>query len=218
MTVWTWLLIAAAIGLLAYFVFFFTSTKQDGYLVLDGSQLGSKAFTSQAGLPRSFNEKEGAVYSWTGWVHVKNFAEGFGLRRRIFSKGDSPGFYIDSTSNSFVLVVNTYGSTPETILVSNIPAMKWIHFGIVVDQTAVSIYINGTLRIYHTLTHLPKPNDDKTVFGTGWNGVVGNVRYYPKALSSADMFLKANETPPPDLVKTPSSGSYFDMTWYTGRL
>jgi hypothetical protein len=24
--------------------------------------------------------------------------------------------------------------------------------GIVVDQTAVSVYINGTLRIYHTLT------------------------------------------------------------------
>jgi hypothetical protein len=218
MTVWNWLLIAAAIGLLAYFVFFFTSKKEDGYLLIDGSQAGSKSFTSPVGLPRSFNEKEGAVYSWTGWVLVKNFAEGFGLRRRIFSKGDSPGFYIDSTSNSFVVVVNTYGSTPETILVSNIPAMKWMHFGIVVDQTAVSIYINGTLRIYHTLTNLPKPNDDKVKFGAGWNGVVGNVRYYPKALTNAEIFLKANEPPPPDLTKTPASGSYFDMSWYTGRL
>lgn len=217
MTVWNWLLIAAAIGLLAYFVFFLTATKQDGYLIIDGSIPGSKAFTSPVGLPRSFNEKEGAVYSWTGWVHVKNFAEGFGLRRRIFSKGDAPGLYIDSTSNSFVVAVNTYGAQ-ETILVSNIPAMKWIHVGIVVDQTAVSIYINGTLRIYHTLTNLPKPNEDKVVFGTGWNGVVGNVRYYPKALTNADMFLKSNEAPPPDLVKTPASGSYFDMTWYTGRL
>lgn len=218
MQVWTWLLLAGVIGLLAYFLFFITSKKDDGYAILNGSQPGSKESTTNLGLPRSFNEKEGAVYSWTGWVHVKNFAEGFGLRRRIFSKEDAPGLYIDSTSNSFVVVVKTYGSTPETILVSNIPAMKWIHFAIVVDQTAVSIYINGTLRIYHTLTNLPKQNDDQVKFGSGWNGVVGNVKYYPKALSNADIFLKANEAPPPDLNKTPASGSYFDMTWYTGRI
>jgi hypothetical protein len=113
--------------------------------------------------------------------------------------------------------VNTF-STPETILVSNIPAMKWIHFAIVVDQTAVSIYINGTLRIYHTLTNLPRQNDDQVKFGTGWNGVVGNVRYYPRSLTNAEVFLKANEAPPPDLIKPASSGSFFDMTWYTGRL
>jgi hypothetical protein len=219
MSTWVWIGIGAIVlAIVTYMTLALSAPQGEGYKVLKGSQPGNKTTQSSASLPRSFNEKEGAVYSWTGWVLVKNFASGFGQRRRIFSRGDSPGLYIDSTSNSFVVVVKTYGSTPETILVSNIPAMKWIHVAIVVDQTAVSIYINGTLRIYHTLTNLPKPNDEKVKFGTGWNGVVGNVRYYPKALTNAEIFLKANEPPPPDITKTPSSGSYFDMTWYTGRL
>jgi hypothetical protein len=115
-------------------------------------------------------------------------------------------------------VVNTYGTVPETILVSNIPALKWIHVGIVVDQTAVSVYINGILRIYHTLTNLPKPGERRTEFGGSWDGVVGRVEYYPRALTNAEVFLKSSEEPPPDLVKKPAAGSYFDMTWYTGRI
>jgi hypothetical protein len=218
MPIWAWALAAVAIGLLAYLLFYASSAKEDGYTVLKGSEKGGKMWTSQAGLPRSFNEKEGAVYSWTSWLYVKNFSAGFGARRRIFSKGDAPGLYFDSTSNSLIAVVNTYGSVPETILVSNIPAMKWIHVAMVVDQTAVSIYINGTLRLYHTLTNLPKQNDEKVQFGSQWDGVIGNVKYYPRALTNAEVFLKSSEAPPPDLATKPASGSYFDMTWYTGRI
>ena len=219
MPIWAWgILTAVVVGLVAYLMFYASTAKGDGYTILTGSEKGQKVWTSQVIVPRSFNEKEGAVYSWEGWLHVKNFSAGFGARRRIFSKGDAPGLYIDSTSNSLIVVVNTYGSVPETILVSNIPAMKWIHFGIVVDQTAVSIYINGTLRLYHTLTNLPKQNDDKVQFGGQWDGVVGKVKYYPRALTNAEVFLKSSESPPPDLVKTPASGSYFDITWYTGRI
>jgi hypothetical protein len=60
--------------------------------------------------------------------------------------------------------------------------------------------------------------NDSVAFGSQWDGVVGRVEYYPYALSNARMFLKASEAPPPDLVKQPASGPYFDMTWYTGRL
>ena len=218
MPIWAWALAAVAVGLLAYLMFYATSAKEDGYTVLKGSEKGGKMWTSQVVLPRSFNEKEGAVYSWTSWLYVKNFSAGFGARRRIFSKDDAPGLYIDSTSNSFGVVVKTYGSTPETILVSNIPAMKWIHVAIVVDQTSVSIYINGTLRIYHTMTQLPKQNSDVATFGGQWEGVIGNVRYYSRALSNAEVFMKSSETPPDDFQKKPESGRYFDLSWYTGRL
>jgi hypothetical protein len=219
MSTWVWIGIGAIVlAIVTYMTLALSAPQGEGYKVLKGSQPGDKTTQSSASLPRSFNEKEGAVYSWTGWILVKNFATGFGERRRIFSRGDAPGLYIDSTSNSLILVVNTYGGTPETILVSNIPAMKWVHVGIVVDQTAVNIYINGTLRIYHTLSQLPKQVDEQVKFGSRWDGVVGEVDYYPRALTNAEVFLKASQEPPPDLVKKPSSGSYFDMTWYTGRI
>lgn len=218
MSIWALAGIAVAAIVLVYFVLNMTAPSDDGILILQGSQEGSKITTSNAQIPRSFNQKEGATFTWSGWILVKDFAAGFGQRRRIFSKGDCPGLYIDSTSNSLIAVINTFGVTPESILVANIPAMKWIHFAIVVDQTAVSIYINGTLRIYHTLTQLPKQNEEFTTFGSTWTGVIGNVRYYSRALSNGEVFLKSSEAPPPDLIKTASSGKYFDMTWYTGRI
>ena len=218
MSVWTWLLIAVGAFIVVYIAINLGSPKDDGIFILNGAQPGDKKTSSTMMIPRSFNEKEGAVFSWLGWILIKDFNAGFGVRRRIFSKGDCPGVYIDSTSNSLIVVINTFGSTPETILVPNIPAMKWIHLGLVVDQTAVSIYINGTLRIYHTLTQLPKQNDDAMNFGSEWNGVVGNVRYYRRALTNAEIFMKSTEPPPPDLEKKPGYGQYFDMTWYTGRI
>jgi hypothetical protein len=219
MSVWVWVGVVVVVIVIVYVALTYTGEKRDGILVLKDSQESSKISSSPVMLPRSFNEKEGAVYSWTGWVLVKNFTTGFGQRRRIFSRGDSPGLYIDSTSNTLIVVVRTYGvEAPETLMISNIPAMKWVHVGIVVDQTAVSVYINGTLRMYHTLANLPMQTEASASFGGEWDGVVGNVEYYPYALSNARIFFKASEAPPPDLVKKPASGPYFDMTWYTGRL
>lgn len=218
MSLWTWLFIAVGAFVVVYFAITLGAPKDDGIFVLNGTQEGSKRTSSTMQTPRSFNEKEGATFTWTGWMYVKDFTTGFGERRRIFSKGDCPGVYLDSTSNSLIVVLNTYGVTPETILVPNIPALKWIHFALVVDQTAVSVYINGTLRIYHTLNQLPKQNDDSTGFGSNWNGAVGNVRYYKRSLTNAEVFMKSTEAPPPDLEKKPESGQYFDITWYTGRI
>jgi hypothetical protein len=72
--------------------------------------------------------------------------------------------------------------------------------------------------MYHTLSNLPMQTNDSVIFGGEWDGVVGRVEYYPYALSNPRIFLKASEQPPSDLMKKPASGSYFDMTWYTGRL
>jgi hypothetical protein len=218
MSVWVWIGITVAAIVVIYFAIYAGSPKDDAILVLDGSQKAEKTYSSPALIRRSFNEKEGAVFTWAGWLLINDFTVGYGNRRRIFSKGDCPGLYIDSTSNSLIVVINTYGVTPETILVPNIPAMKWINFAIVVDQTSVSIYINGTLRIYHTMTQLPKQNSDVATFGGQWEGVIGNVRYYSRALSNAEVFMKSSETPPDDFQKKPGTGRYFDLSWYTGRL
>jgi hypothetical protein len=219
MSVWVWVGVIAIVVAIVYVAFTYTGEKTDGVVILKDSQEGSKVVSSSVVLPRSFNEKEGAVYSWTGWILVKNFTSGFGQRRRIFSVGDAPGLYIDSTSNTLIASIKTYSAAePETLMISNIPAMKWVHFAIVVDQTSVNFYINGTLRMYHTLSNLPMQTNDSVTFGGEWDGVVGRVEYYPYALSNARIFLKASEQPPSDLMKKPASGSYFDMTWYTGRL
>jgi hypothetical protein len=219
MSLWAILGILVVVGLLAYLIFApSTSGSSDTLAIIPDLQDGQYS-TSRAGtaLVPSFNQPKGRVYSYTGWVIIKDFTQGYGTKRKLFSKGDAPGLYLDSTSNSLVVSVKTYGTT-ETILIPNVPAMKWIHFAIVVDQQAVDIYINGTLKQHHTLTQLPDLNDDPITTGPGWSGYIGRLVYSRKALSYGEISAQASQPPPKLPEEAVGKSGYFDITWYIGRL
>ena len=195
----------------------FGAGTPDSATILPGSYPGNKQYTERIVLPESLNQPEGRVYSYSGWILVKDFTVGYGQRRRVLSHGDSPGIYLDGTSNSLVFAVKTYGTT-ETILIPNIPALKWIHFGLVVDQQSVDVYINGTLRQHHTLGQLPDLVEAPIVMGPGWEGVLARVKYHAYALKPSEVKALAFDTPPDDLVRKPAAPQYFDISWYIGRL
>jgi hypothetical protein len=96
--------------------------------------------------------------------------------------------------------------------------MKWIHFAIVVDQQAVDIYINGTLRQHHTLTQLPDITEDAITTGPGWGGYIGSVYYHRRALSYNEVSALAAKEPPTFPEDQVGKNGYFDITWYIGRL
>jgi len=129
--------------------------------------------------------------------------------------------YLDTTSNSLLVVIKTYSDTPETILISNITANKWIHFAIVVDQDSVDIYINGVVRQHHTLLQLPKQNDSAITIGSngagGWEGVLAELQYTPRSLSAGEIAGLTANVPKNDLTIPPSGPQYYDLTWYVGR-
>ena len=158
------------------------------------------------------------MFSFEGWVDINDFTTvGYGQQRMLFSRADCPGLYIDSTSNSFLVKVSTYGAM-ESVLISNIPSQKWIHFAIVVSQYSVDIYINGILRQHHTLNQLPKQEDAPVqVAGNAFDGQIGGLTYYSRALSAGEIGLHAAAAPPPSLIASPPSGQYLDITWFTGR-
>lgn len=210
----------AVLAVVAAVVWFYFNTAASPdpkeVVVVKGSQAGDIERTVRPTLPVSFNQPEGLTYSYTGWVLVKDFGKGYGKQRRVFSNDDSPGLYIDSTSNSFVVAVKTFGTT-ETILIPNVPAMKWIHVGIVVDQQSVDIYINGTLRQHHTLSQLPKQSTPVVTTGPGWDGVLANLVYYPRTLRHTEIKKMSQEAVPDSLQRVPASPQYFDISWYVGR-
>jgi hypothetical protein len=195
---------------------FSTTTDPTAVVLQTSTQSGKNAYTSKAVLPRSFNQAEGATFSFVGWFDINDFTYGFGKQRVIFNHEDCPGMYIDTTSNSILVTVATYGAT-ESILIPNIPAQKWVHFAIVVTQYTVDIYINGTLRQHHTLTQLPKQTDAPTVIGSadGFDGQVGGLTYYSRALSMIEISSLAMSLPPPSLVTSPAYGQYLATSWFT---
>jgi hypothetical protein len=214
-------IIVGGVVVVAIIIYFLqsSSTSQTGgpYEIVKGSQRGDVQRGEMLGLPISYNQPEGLTYSYACWVLVKDFTTGYGNRRRIFSREDSPGLYIDSTSNSFVVTVNTFGAM-ETILIPNLPAEKWIHFALVVDQHSVDIYINGILRQHQTLTQLPKQTTASVTTGPGWEGVLARLSYWARSLSNKEVKLLSEAPLPDDMDRAPSGPQYFDITWYIGRL
>jgi hypothetical protein len=213
------LVLLVVVGLLFYFIWFSTGTptSTDKYVLFENSIPGESEQSFPMLLPRSYNQPEGLTYSYSCWLLVKDFTKGYGQRRRIFSKGDSPGLYIDSTSNSFVVAIDTYGTT-ETILIPNIPAMKWIHYAMVVDQHSVDIYINGILRKHHTLGQLPQLNDTALSIGSKWDGVIARLEYFSRSLTHVEIKKMVKEKVPDDLQRQAAPPNYFDISWYIGRL
>lgn len=219
MSVWMILGTLVLVGGILYLIFVPSSSgSSDAIVLIPDLQSGLVSTTRAATsvLP-SFNQPGGRVYSYTGWLLIKDFTQGYGQRRTIFTRGDAPGLSLDSTSNSLIVSVKTYSNT-ETILIPNIPAMKWIHIAIVVDQQAVDIYINGTLRQHHTLTQLPDLTEDALTTGSGWNGYIGGLTYYRRALSYAEVSAMASQEPPKLPEEQVGKTGYFDITWYIGRL
>jgi hypothetical protein len=217
MGLWVILGFVILVGALLYYIFS-SSKSTDSVTVIPDLQSGFYSTTrSTSSMLPSFNQPQGRVYSYTGWLIIKDFTQGYGTKRKIFSQGDAPGVYLDSTSNSLMVSVKTYGTT-ETILIPNIPAMKWIHLGLVVDQQSVDVYINGTLKQHHTLTQLPDLTEDSLTTGPGWDGYIGRLVYYRRALSYAEVSEAASKPPPPLPEDSIGKNSYFDITWYIGRL
>ena len=210
------LVILGIVGLGIY-LWVFRPAQTDARSLVSMPQSGMVKSSINYDLPLSFNEPEGLTYSYSMWILIKDFTTGYGTRRTVLSKGDSPGIYLDSTSNSLVVAVKTYGTT-ETVLIPNIPAMKWIHLAVVVNQYAVDVYINGTLRQHHTLTQLPDQTTDPVIIGPGWNGLIGRAVYYPRSISYSEIHEMASQEPPPYNETVIGKNNYFDITWYTGRL
>jgi len=217
MGLWVILGFVILVGALLYYIFS-SSKSTDSVTVIPDLQSGFYSTTrSTSSLLPSFNQPQGRVYSYTGWLIIKDFSQGYGTKRKIFSQGDAPGVYLDSTPNAILVAVKTY-STTETILIPNIPAMKWIHFALVVDQQSVDIYINGTLRQHHTLTQLPDLTEDSITSGPSWDGYLGRLVYYRRALSYSEVSAMASAPPPTLPEESIGKNGYFDITWYIGRL
>lgn len=185
---------------------------------------GRKSMTYSDTLPKSFNQPDGIAMSYAGWIRVDDFTYRYGVPKVIFSKGDSgakhpcPALLIDGKTNGFMVKVDTFGQ-PEIISVQNIPAKKWIHFAITVDQDSVNVYINGTLASYNTLTNLPKQNTMPLYISPdgGFDGKIGKLEYYNYTLSSSAVSALLSTAPQQD----PSESGigplppYLDSTWWT---
>ena len=218
------IVVAAAVVAFAYW--YFSTANTSSYTTIQSTiEDGKKSFESKQALPRSLDQKEGLAFSYTCWIKIDDFAYRYGQQKVVFTKGSPdlktmcPALLVDGNTNSLLVKLDTFGGT-ETIPISNIPAKKWLHVAICVDQEAANIYINGTLYMHHSLTQIPKQNNSTVSTGVagGFEGKLSNLQYYSYLLSPTEVKTAMASTPQPN----PSDiggplPPYFDITWWTGR-
>jgi hypothetical protein len=186
---------------------------------------GKSSFDSNVALPESLNQDKGITFSYSCWVRIDDFTYRPGVQKVIFTKGPTdlssacPSLLIDGNSNTLLVKMDTFGST-EIVPISNIPAKKWLHVAIVVEQEAINIYINGILHTHHSIVQLPRQNSGTVHTGVngGFEGKLSNLIYYNYYLAPTDipaLMKNPPQTDPADGVS--SMPPYFDISWWTGR-
>jgi hypothetical protein len=220
-------------GLLGIVVFIVFSSLREtftfaspGQTVIQSTILdGKSTFDSNVALPVSLNQDQGITFSYSCWVRIDNFAYRPGVQKVIFTKGPTdlssscPSLLIDGNTNTLLVKLDTYGAT-EIVPIPNIPAKKWIHVAIVVEQKSVDVYINGVLHTHHSIIQVPRQNSGTVHTGIngGFEGKLANLIYY-------NYFLKPSDIPP--LMSNPPQADpsdstapmppYFDISWWIGR-
>jgi hypothetical protein len=200
--------------------YYFLRTITPGNMIVDAIKDGKEEDPYTAKLPLS-NRPSGIEFSYTGWLRIDDFAYNFGKPRVIFVKGSAdlsvacPALIIDSNTNTLLVKIDTYGSQ-ETISVVGVPAKKWLHVAITVNQEAVDVYINGIMYAHHVLTHLPKQNSGSVLNspGGGFAGKIVRLEYHSRVLPGSEVLERAAEHPPTGDEKDQVFPNYFDMSWF----
>ena len=218
-------IITLAIMYAAYYYFKNTSLSSSEVDIISTTVDGRKSFNSNVVPSRSYDKPDGIEFSYTTWFRVDDYTYRYGKRKPVFVKGTPdfkvmcPGVFIDSNTNTLLIFIDTFGAQ-ETITIPNITAKKWMHLGIVVKQESVDVYMNGLLKIHHTLMQLPKQNNSEVISGIdgGFDGKLSGLKYYNYALNSSDIQTAITSIPKPSSDDAPPAmPPYFDLTWWIGR-
>lgn len=182
---------------------------------------GKTHFSSSVGIPVSVNQNEGLTFSYAAWIRIEDFEYRYGEEKVIFIKGPTdlssmcPGVFLDANTNTILVKVDTFGAR-EIISVSNIPAKKWIHLAIAVDQDSIDVYVNGIVHTHKSIVQLPRQNPSTVHIGVGggFDGKIGALNYYNYFLKPTDV-ASIMGNPPGVQSETDNSTNYQDISFWT---
>lgn len=183
---------------------------------------------------RSQNQNHGMEFTWSVWINISDLQYGYGKYKHIFHKGNdgiqyndsglnfpnnAPGLYISPTTNSLVVIMNTYTTINEEITIPDIPLNKWINVIIRVEGNDLDVYINGTIAKRHHLSDVAKQNygDVYVAMNGGFNGYISSLRYFSYAAQPGEIQSIVEKGPSLTMAKYDNMDAvppYLSLRWY----
>lgn len=153
---------------------------------------------------RSKNQRDGLEFTWSTWLYVKNPPLNSKSKhyRHVFNKGNvnlndegivtpnnAPGLYISPEYRELKIIMNTFKSTNEEIVIGDIPLNKWMNVIIRVDQRKLDVFINGTMTRSKILSGVPKQNYDNIniALNGGFLGNLSLLQYFSYAIGTNEI-------------------------------
>jgi len=232
------ILLKLSIGLLSYF---FNSVNNSPLLIdgmVDAKQLivipQDPNVNDSVTIPRSVNGPNGIEFSWSVWIFINDLKYLSGQYRHIFHKGNdsidstglnfpnnAPGMYISTNTNELTIIMNTYDTINEEILIPGIPINKWVNVILRCKNTLLDVYINGTITKSINLVGVPKQNygDIYVAMNGGFDGYISDLHYFSYALGTNEISnlskrganTKMNAQNKSMIMKYPD---YLSLRWY----
>lgn len=167
----------------------------------------------------SAQEEQKTEVSYSCWIRIDDFNP-YGKEKVIFVKGSAdttlacPALVIDAHTNSLLVKVDTFGGQ-EIVAVSNIPAKKWVHIVLTLNEKYLTIYVNGVEYETKYLTMLPASNTAEVLSSPngGFSGRIANLNTYPRVLSYDEVVRMSKETPSVS-EENQAFPPYFAESWF----
>jgi hypothetical protein len=156
---------------------------------------------------RSKNQDEGLEFTWSVWINIDDLVYKQNEYKHIFHNGENninteknlfginfpnngPGLYIGPVKNELIIIMNTFKTIREEVIIDDIPLNKWVNVIIRVNnQNVLDVYINGNLARRHILDSVPKQNygDVYVSANGGFSGLTSDLKYYAEAIDLSEI-------------------------------
>ncbi len=186
---------------------------------------------------RSVNDAQGMEFTWSVWIYIDDFVYKQNEYKHVFHKGNddinvtnppvglnypnnAPGLYITPETNDLLVIMNTFDTINETVLIKDIPLNKWLNVIIRLDnQHQLDIYINGTLTKRHMLNGVAKQNYGNVYVSMngGFSGYTSELRYFDSALGTNRIQQIVNKGPNMKMNSSDINNTkphYLSSRWY----
>jgi len=167
------------------------------------------------------SQKQVTEMSVAGWIRIDDYDFKYGHEKVIFVKGSPdlsiacPALTIDGNTNTLLVKLDTFGAQ-KIIPVNNVPAKKWVHFAITINEHDLKIYVNGIEYASEYLSQLPKSNNSPIVVSPngGFSGRTANLKFFEKTLNYQEIVQLSKDIPSTGSETNQVFPPYFDISWF----
>jgi hypothetical protein len=167
-----------------------------GATTLTSQHPGTSAQTVAAS---SVTGSNAANYSFSIWMYIENWGYRYGSQKMVLERGNGAvQVYLDGELNNLVFKTNLQqkagdSNVPPTAscTLENIPLQTWTNVVIVVQDRAVSMYLDGKLVrscLFDSVPQTVVGSDFQITPDSGFQGYTAGATFYSRAIGPAEVY------------------------------